>query len=365
MAGKFSFKRFSEIDLDDPFFIELKGDYLGNEHSTGFIEWFRKKSTDGSTALVFEDDKGVGAFIYLKNETEAIELTDQILPAVPRIKIGTLRLAERYRGQRLGEGAIGLALWHWQKSKVPDIYVTVFEKRDDLIGLFEKFGFHRVGINKNNECVYVRNRASVDYSDPYKSFPFINPNFPKAGYVLVNDSYHDELFPYSEVKGELQPQLGLAVTNGISKIYVGASRPPHYNIGEPVLIYRIYKGTSGAPQHKSCITSFCVITDIIEVKSFGRYLMQFDELIARIGNKSVFNENDLLERYDKDKNVVVIEMLYYGYFGEGNNVNKNWLDTHGYWSKSGEYPTSVQLTPTQFKEILTEGNVDVSNVIIN
>ena len=51
----------------------------------------------------------------------ALELLDKVLPAKERIKIGTLRLAERFRGQRLGEGALGVALWRWQEQEVEEI----------------------------------------------------------------------------------------------------------------------------------------------------------------------------------------------------------------------------------------------------
>ena len=77
MAGKFERKRFSEIDLDDPFFDSLKADYPGTSSSTGFVQWFAAKAASGKRALVFEDDQGIGAFINLKsNETEEIKLAD-------------------------------------------------------------------------------------------------------------------------------------------------------------------------------------------------------------------------------------------------------------------------------------------------
>lgn len=59
--------------------------------------------------------------------------------------------------------------------------------------------------------------------------------------------------------------------------------------------------------------------------------MPFETLLGKIGNKSVFNPEELRERYVSDRNVLVIEMLYYGYFGEGNNVNMDWLEQNGYW----------------------------------
>ena len=62
---------------------------------------------------------------------------------------------------------------------------------------------------------------------------------------------------------------------------------------------------------------------------------------------------------------MIIEMLYYGYFGAGNNVNMDWLDKNGCWSVKTQYPTEVHLNEEQFRRILVEGNVNVSNVIVD
>lgn len=367
MAGNFSLKKFSDIDLNDPFFDSLKADYPVGGKVKPFEVWFPEKAQEGRTALVFDDENGLGAFVCIKDETENIVLTDSTLPKKTRCKITTIKIAERFRGQRLGEGAIGLVLWKWKDLGWEDIYVTVFDKHDLLITQLTKFGFIKVGYNPNGEGVYLRSRSSVDYSDPYKSFPFINPDFQNAGYLCVNDFYHDTLFPYSELKNTLQTSVALNVRNGLSKIFVGAQYTvPPYKIGEPIFIYRIHTG-SGTKRYKSCLTSFCIVTNVIAVKRSGSHLMTFDELLAKIGNKSVYDESELQTKYNNDKNMFVIEMLYYGYFGEGHNINMDWLDTNNYWCASHgvSYPALVRLTPDEFKEILREGNIDVDNVIID
>ena len=93
--------------------------------------------------------------------------------------------------------------------------------------------------------------------------------------------------------------------------------------------------------------------------------MTFDQFRSRIGNKSVFDEDDIREKYNTERNLIAIEMLYYGYFGAGNNINMDWLDRNGLWAKKDEYPTEIRLSQEQFKTILKEGKIDVSNVIIN
>lgn len=44
-------------------------------------------------------------------------------------------------------------------------------------------------------------------------------------------------------------------------------------------------------------------------------------------------------------------MLYYGYFGAGNNVNMDWLVRQGCWAGQNQYPTEVRLTVNQFKKV--------------
>lgn len=78
------------------------------------------------------------------------------------------------------------------------------------------------------------------------------------------------MFPYSELKNNtLQNAVAMNVSNGLSKVYVGAqySKLP-YDVGDPILIYRRYT-TGYGKRYRSCITSFCVVTKIIQAKRTG------------------------------------------------------------------------------------------------
>lgn len=359
MAGKFTLKKFSEIDLEDDIFDTLKKDYKG------FGDWFNKKAADGRTALVYEDDIGVGAFVALKDdEDEEIVLADSVLPTKKRTKISTFKIAERYQGQRIGEGAVGLALWTWQHRQTEEIYFTAFDKQDNLIGMFEKFGFVHVGVQQNNEYVYIKSRARIDFSTPYSAFPFINSSFNKAEYVIINDNFHDKIFAYSELKTnkkEMQDKIGNSVKNGLTKIYIGGARDNNYEVGDPILIYRRHQG-SGA-QYRSCVTSYGVVTDSFQAKHRGNILMSIDDLLNKMGNKTIFTEGEIRSFYSKNKDVTIIEMLYYGFFGAGNNVNQKWLSENGCWPDG--YPAGAPLKPEVFIKVLKEGKVDVQNVIVN
>ncbi len=368
MSGRFSIKKFADINLKDPFFDSLKEDYPGTATSSGFEQWFKKKALEGRTATVFEDELGVGAFTALKVENEEIKMQRNTLPAEERIKISTLKISERHRGERYGEGAIGLMLWEWQASGLNEIYVTIFDKQKPLISQLERFGFKKIGYNLNGEGVYIKDRRTLDFSNPYLSFPFIKGGFDYAGYLIIEDGYHDTMFAYSELANnrfDIHNKIDNSVRNGLSKIYVGKAPVQNHRVGEPIFIYR--KDTAGGygTKYRSCLTSYAVVTDVIQAKSKGRYLMSFDDLIKRIGNKSVFNKVELRRQYTEYYSVSIVGMLYYGYFGAGNNVTMNWLKNNGYWVTKEKYPTEVHLSETQFKKILMEGNINVSNVIID
>ena len=365
MPGKFIRTSFSDVNLDDPFFDSLKADYPGNSVSTGFCEWFRKKAFEGKKALVFEDEQGIGAFVNIKeNEAEEIKLKDGItLPAEERLKISTIKIDERYRNQRIGEGALGLTLWQWRNCKLDQIYVTVFEKHQSLIQLLEKYGFSYVGDNLNEERVYIKDRRHLDFCDPCKAFPFLSKQYDHAGCLAIDMGYHDTMFAFSELANTLQEKIDISVANGLKKVYIGSPYSLAFREGDPVFIYRKFTGQDGKPGYKSCITSYCIVTQIRTVKNNGRAALSYDEYRRFIGNKSVYSEQELQEKYVSSKNLTLIELLYYGFFGAGNNVNWVWLKNNNCWPDN--HPMSFRYSKEQFYKIMQEGKVDVKNVVID
>ena len=169
MSGAYKWKYLSELDINDSFFDSLKEDY------PEFEEWYNKKAEEGKQAFAYIDENGIGAFVMLKKgECEEISLDSQLLSARSRLKISTLKLSERVEGIRLGEGAIGIALWNWLESDDEEIYVTVFDKHRKLIEMLQKFGFKLTGYNSRHEGVYLRSKNAINFMTPYTSFPFIN-----------------------------------------------------------------------------------------------------------------------------------------------------------------------------------------------
>lgn len=357
---KFEQRFFSMSDLQDSFFDTLKSDY------EEFPIWFAKKVHNYEKAYIYEDE-GIKAFLYLKNEygenSEPIILDTGILSAEPRIKIGTLKLLETVQGIRLGEGALGIALWYWQSQPVNEIYVTVFEKHKKLIGMLELFGFSCRGHNSRGENVYFKDKRCINISTAYSSFPYINGAFFKCGYIPINDTFHDTLFPYSELQNTEQESHEIAAANGITKTYIATPCGDiNYKTGEPVLIYRKYTGEMGKPGFKSVVTSFCTIIEMVVVKKNKIVYLTLDEYIRKIGNKSVYSQSELTDIYYNNKNIYLMIMIYNGYLGSGNNINYMRLKNAGYFKG---YPYQVKLNRRQFENVLEMGGKDVRNIIIN
>ena len=168
---------FKDCNLNDPFFDSLKEDY------PEFTSWFSQKATENSFAYVDQDsDNKIRAFLVIKSKIEDDESIGYTvtLPPERRMKISTLKIDDYVKRSRLGEGAIGIALWSWQNSDAYQIYVTTYAKQKELILMLERFGFKHVAEKKDGEKTYLRDKREVDYSDCRKSFPYIDPDYPKA-----------------------------------------------------------------------------------------------------------------------------------------------------------------------------------------
>ena len=356
MLNKFNWCYFSDCNINDEFFDSLKSDY------EEFTEGFDRKAKENTKAFVYKENSAIKAFVYLKREDdETLGLTDRTLPEEPRIKIGTLKISDSSQGMRLGEGAIGVSLWYWQKSNYNQIYITVFEKHDKLISMLLQFGFECIGQNKRGENIYLKDKRKLSFENGYTSFPYINPNIKRCGYIPINDTYHDTLFPYSELYGTNQETEEIAAANGITKVFLAASFSKlDYKTNEPVLIYRKYTG-EGIAKYKSVVSSFCTVHKQIIVRKNNCSLISKDEFLNIVGNKTVFSVEELDEWYKK-KNLAVIVLIYNGYFGKGKNINYATLKENGLFES---YPYVNKLSKSQFEQVLKLGGKNVQNIIID
>jgi len=104
-----------------------------------------------------------------------------------------------------------------------------------------------------------------------------------------------------------------------------------------------------------------MVTDVARIKRDGRELQSREEYRLRVKNKSVFGDAEIDAWYRDNRNLMVIEMVYLGYFGLGHNVHWRWLKENGYWPD--RYPSQFSSTPAQFRSILERGDVDFETLV--
>lgn len=305
MPGAYKWEYLSELDINDSFFDSLKADY------PEFEEWYSKKAKEGKQAFAYIDEQGIGAFVMLKRgECEDIHLENKTLPKRSRLKISTLKLSERVEGIRLGEGAIGIALWNWLESDDEEIYVTVFDKHRKLIEMLQRFGFKMAGYNSGREGVYYRSKNSIDFSTPYTSFPFINKETLNFAMLPIEAKWHDKIFPYSELKNTKQDTEEFAAANGMTKTYICFPYSiPAYSPGMPIMIYR-KSSDEYNKGFKSAVTSYGTIVRFEMIKQDWNCLKSYGEYEKMVGNKSVFSPAEIKSFYETKKNLSVLELVY-------------------------------------------------------
>jgi predicted nucleic acid-binding protein len=238
---------FGNVDLKDSFFDGFRNDYIG------FDKWFNGKAGNNDKAYVCYDGNELAAFLFLKVEDKS-ENYSEITPAFAskkRLKIGTFKVVNN--GLRIGERFIKIIFDNARLYKVDDIYVTIFDKRPELlslISLLEKFGFsfHGEKISASGvERVYVRNfEKKADRSKPRMTFPYISTE--ASVYIIpIRPEYHTSLFPDSILRTEDEDDFieNEPHRNAISKIYVSHSLERSLASGDVIVFYRsggIYKG---------------------------------------------------------------------------------------------------------------------------
>ena len=129
-------KKFSEIDLHDPFFDSLKRDY------PGFDDWFGRKKDEPAFAQ-YENANLIG-LLYLKMEYQCVNDVEPNIHAERILKVGTFKIEAH--GTKMGEQFIKIIMDYAINEAVDVCYVTIYEKHSSLISLVQKFGFEQYGV---------------------------------------------------------------------------------------------------------------------------------------------------------------------------------------------------------------------------
>ncbi|KKF98034.1 hypothetical protein DU40_19040 [Methanosarcina mazei] len=294
------------LNLNDPFFDSLKGDY-----SDEFEDWFKKVSREGRRCFVhIKPDSLIGALLIYKVENEPID-SMPVRPARKRLKISTFKVS--YVGNKIGELFIKLAVKYCMENNIDEMYLTHFiESTDDyLIDLIAEYGFDDVAkLNKNEEHVFLKKlRVGKDektFLEPIKISKRYYPTFydgPEVNkYVIpIEPLWHRKLFTeYQETNNRgrqssiLEYEGDFIVEgNTIKKAYLCHRwfTKKKISAGDLVLFYRSHDEKR--------------ITTIGVAEKVCQKLKDKEEILRLVGKRTVYLPEDIEEIAKKPTTVIL------------------------------------------------------------
>lgn len=345
-----TYEKFDNIDLSDPFFDSLKTDYAE------FEGWFGKKSAQ--SAYIFRNVLGaVDGFLYLKIENGAVDDVTPPLPPVRRVKVGTFKI--NAHGTKLGERFLKKVFDHAVTQEADEIYVTVFERHNTLIALFEKYGFRRRAVKttgNGDELVLVK-RMFKDATDGMASYPVVQVGQHSVYLLSLYPKWHTRLLPDSILHNEASSIVqDVSHTNSIHKVYLARmSGMENLKPGDVLLIYRTSDG-AGSAYYRSVATSICVVEEYRNINSFT----SLTEFVDYCRPYSVFTKDEL-EKFWMTRTYSHIVQFTYNFalpkrVTRGAMINDVGLDANAYWG-------FMQLSYRQLRAIANIGGLSESLVI--
>lgn len=351
-------RNFGDINLSDSFFNSFKQDYKE------FEQWFSKKSEN--EAYLCESDGEVRAFLFLKieNETENYQNITPSFAPKKRLKIGTLKVEST--GFKLGERFLKIIFDNALSNKVNEIYVTIFDKREEqkrLVELLIDWGFVYWGnkITENGtEHVYVRQFYPPFLNGNLKSqFPFILRSANKF-FVPIKPEFHTQLLPDSKLNNEnvLDYSENKAHSNAIQKVFINRYMNHQLKAGDLLVFYRMRD--NGPAKYTSVITSIGLVENVY------KNIAGIDEFMSLCKRRTVFNDEQLKrgwedEKEEKKNKPYVVHFFYVYSFPKRLTLGKLIeLDI----LKEGEAPRAYQkINDKHFDLILKNTQSDESFII--
>lgn len=335
------------LSLEDPIFAILLDDY------PEFKQWWRKICLEGREAWIHRKPDGkLGALLIYKEENERAEP----LPAGKRLKISTFIVT--LQGYRIGELFIKIAVEYAVKAALPEIYLTHFTgENDQLVALIEQYGFQNAGQNSRGEAVFLK-KLLVPVPKPTKTpleiarqfYPsFVAAENIEKFLVPIQPPFHTKLFTNFKTNREEQLQLSFPQElviegNTIRKAYLSNSQTKKVSKGALVLFYR--------SKDEKAITSIGVVEEVF------RSLLKSEDVIRKVGNRSVYTGMEI-DKLTSSSPVQAIIFRWHFHFPEPIT-----LITLRKRKILNNAPQSIsRISHKQFNEIIELGQLDRRYVI--
>lgn len=267
-------------ELEGPIFDSLRADYYG------FNDWFIRSCQQGRQGWVARDENGkLGAICIYKEEMDP-QVTPGLKFSGRVLKLCTMKVEKNVRGQKLGELFLKAAFRHASKNNYEKIYVTVKEKHTELVELLCDFGFGAIGIDHNQDTVFVKEHPQEPPTSMVDSVPYhikFSPHF-KGGrevgkfLVPIRPGYHQQLFPDAGDRQLKLPFAGPLPGNAIKLAYLCRAKTRAIKPGDVLIFYR------------SQDTQECTTIGIVE--SVDRF-DDTDMILERVLKRTVYTRKEI------------------------------------------------------------------------
>lgn len=341
--------KFRDLLLSDSFFDSLKSGYVD------FADWFARNA-DADVYVVEDDAAVLSGMIYLKPEQGAVTDVTPPLADLKWLKVGTLKIEGR--GTKLGERVLKKIFDTAIDENMDGIYVTIFDVHEDLIRLFERYGFQRVGTKttqSGEELVYAR-RLDQFSGDMINDYPFVHTAGKTAWLLAVYPEYHTQLLPDSILKNEPRDIVrDVSHTNTIHKVYIGKIPLTRMAPGDAVVIYRT-TDHQGPAYYRSVASSICIVEEIRRKRDFAN----IEAFLEYTAPHSVFTEDELRDQYVESDRLYVARMTYNVAFNR--RITRGRLLEEAHVTEQPRWDLR-ELTSTQFRTIVEMGDVNARIVV--
>jgi rRNA-processing protein FCF1 len=291
------------LDVNDPFFDTLKGDYPRGE----FEGWLKKISAEPRKCWVFRNKGRVEALLIYKIEDEPIDASPY-LPKKKRLKLCTLKV--KRTGYKIGELLMKLSLEYAINNDLEEIYLTHFTKeKDELIELITDYGYILAATKKNREGVYIKDinpskesLLRLSPSDISNHFwPYYYDGLGVKKFIVpILPKYHDRLFPEQKKVFTLFEAAGEFVIEGntVKKAYLSKAPIRKVSEGSILLFYRSHDAHG--------LTSVGVVDKVY-------YDLQDADAIYRIvKDRTVYTQEEIRSMKPR----IIILFMWHYYFPE-------------------------------------------------
>lgn len=270
--------RAHSLNRDDPIFSSFRKDY------PDFERWLQRAQREQRQTWLIEVNAQAAAFAIVNEERDPAEKVGQ-----KTLKICSFKVSDNHRGFRFGELLLKAVFSYAEANAYDSLLVTVFPKYDDLIQLFEDFGFTRIArktilgeLTLAKPLVYsAADEASLDALSFHVRYgPSAIKRQDVAAYLVpIQPRYNNVLFPETAISDSLFPGI-FPFGNGIRKAYLCNAAIRSLSRGANLFFYR--------SQIAQGLTALGVVEDILVSESP-------EEITRVVGKRTVYTFAEITE----------------------------------------------------------------------